>query len=154
MSTFSVRRVSEATVDHPPEAVWAVLTDPEALERLTPLVRRITVDGDRWHWQLVTVPVLSESVQPAFTEVMDFEPHERITFSPAPDGPEEMSSVDGVYELRPAETGTHLGIDLTVGVRLPLPRLVSPAVRTTIGVVLTQMGDGFARNLERRLSQR
>ncbi len=153
MSTFSVRRVSEATVLHPPDTVWSVLTDPDALVGLTPLVRRITVDGDRWHWQLVTVPVLSERVQPAFTEVMAFEPAERITFSPAPERPEEISTVDGVYALRPAEEGTRLSIDLTVGLRLPLPRLASPAVRTAIGVVLTQMGDGFARNLEHHLSQ-
>ena len=34
----------------PRSAVWEVLTDPQCLTEMTPLLDGIRVDGDRWRW--------------------------------------------------------------------------------------------------------
>ena len=42
------------------------------------------VDGDRWRWEMQSVPVLGSSFNPCFTERMVFTPQERIEFTHAP----------------------------------------------------------------------
>ncbi len=153
MTAFTARNRSEATVPYPVDRLWGVLTDPALVCRLTPLVRRITADGDRWHWQLTTIPVLTHRVQPAFTEVMVMEPTSRISFSHDESRTEEFAAADGHYTLREVPDGTRLTIDLAITARLPLPRLVSPAVTTVMSAVMTQMGNGFATALDRHLRQ-
>ena len=58
MATFSSHNRSTAEVPASRQQIWDVLRDPEALAELTPLVERITVDGDRWTWQLHGVSAL------------------------------------------------------------------------------------------------
>jgi carbon monoxide dehydrogenase subunit G len=152
MAAFTAHNHSEATVEHPVDRLWDVLTDPATVQRLTPLVHRITARGDRWHWELTSIPVLTHRVQPAFTEVMALEPKQRITFShDETRARDEFVAADGVYRLREVESGTHPEIDLTIRARLPLPRIVAPAVEGVMHAVMTQMGNGFATALERHL---
>ncbi len=153
MAAFTAHNHSEATVEHPLDRLWEVLTDPGTVQKLTPLVRRITADGERWHWELTAIPVLTHRVQPAFTEVMRLQPKKRISFSHDEARTEEFVAADGEYSLRKVEGGTHLTIDLTITARLPLPRLVAPAVQGVMHAVMTQMGNGFASALERHLSR-
>ena len=155
MATFSATKTSEATVDHPRDLVWAVLTDPDAVARLTPMVASITPTGDRWRWQLTHIPVLGTSFDPAFTEEMSYEEPRRITFRHAPEG-EERAGTDGRYDLGEAEGGdaTHLRIELKVTVDLPFPGLARPAVQAAMHGVLTAMGAGFARAMDKELRTR
>ena len=56
------------------------------------------------------------------------------------------------YQPRVAvDGGTHLSIDIDITARLPFPKIMGPAVRTAMTVVMTQMGNGFARNLDKHL---
>lgn len=151
MHTFSARNVSEETVPYDVDALWAVLTDPSTVQQLTPFVRRITPDADRWFWELTSIPVLGKKFRPAFTAIMDFQPEQRISYEHDPSRTDELAAVNGVYTLTPVDGGTHLAIDITVEARLPFPGLMSPAVRTGMTVVMTQMGNGFARNLAAHL---
>jgi len=153
MASFTAHNHSEATVGHSLDRMWEVLTDPSTVQRLTPLVRRITADGDRWHWSMVSLPVLSKRVQPAFTEIMHYQPKSRISFSHDDSRTDEFVSADGSYTLAEVGGGTHLTIDLTITADLPLPRLTAIAVETVMRAVMTQMGNGFAANLERHLAQ-
>jgi carbon monoxide dehydrogenase subunit G len=155
MAAFTAHNSSQATVEHPLDRLWEVLTDPGTVQRLTPLVRRITAHEDRWHWELTTIPVLTHRVQPAFTEIMELDPKKQISFvHDDARAKDEFVAADGIYTLREVERGTHLAIDLTIRARLPLPRLVSPAVEGVMHAVMTQMGNGFAANLERHLRRR
>lgn len=160
MATFSATKVSEATVAHPRDLVWDVLTDPEAIARLTPMVASITAADDLWHWQLVKIPVLGQSFELGFTEVMTQDPKERITFRHAPAARQqgegtERAGTDGQYDLSDAGKGeTHLRIELTVTVDLPFPRLAKPAVQTTMQGVLAAMGSGFGRSIEKEFRSR
>lgn len=155
MSTFSASTTSDATVGHPRDLVWAVLTDPEAVARLTPMVASITAHGDRWRWQLTHIPVLGRSVELAFTEQMTYDEPSRITFRHAPEG-QERAGTDGHYDLVEADGGaaTTLRIDLTVAVDLPFPRLARPAVQVAMHGVLGAMGAGFGRAIEKELTAR
>lgn len=155
MATFSAHKTSEATVAHPRELVWDVLTDPEMIARLTPMVESITVDGDRWRWQLTRVHVLGRSFELAFTEEMSYDEPGRITFRHAPEG-HERAGTDGRYDLGQAEGGaaTDLRIDLTVTVDLPFPGLARPAVQAAMHGVLSAMGGGFGRSIEKELTAR
>ncbi|GAA4114861.1 hypothetical protein GCM10022415_11020 [Knoellia locipacati] len=155
MATFSATKTSEATVAHPRALVWDVLTDPTAVARLTPMVRSITATGDRWHWQLVRIPVLGQSFELGFTERMSHEPKTRITFSHDPDG-HERAGTDGRYDLADADGGssTHLRIELKVTVELPFPGITRPAVQASMHGVLEVMGAGFARSIEKELRAR
>jgi hypothetical protein len=81
---------------------------------------------------------------------MEFDEGSRIVFTHDPQG-SERAGVEGRYSLSDAGHGTRLGIDLTVRVDLPFPRLAAPAVKASMQAVLAAMGTGFGRNLEREL---
>jgi len=155
VATFTATKTSEATVAHPRDVVWDVLTDPATIARITPMVRAIRADGDLWHWQLVRIPVLGKHVELDFTERMDFDPTSRITFTHAPAG-HERAGTDGRYDLtdvRP-EGSTHLRMELSVTVDLPFPGIARPAVQASMHGVLTAMGSGFAHGIEKELRAR
>ena len=152
MNRFSATNNSEADVAAERKAIWDALTDPEVLPRLTPLLRMIEADGDRWRWELNRIGVLGASITPSFTEAMVFTAPERIEFTHAPPpGKHEMTSAQGWYELNETDDGTHLRISLTLAVELPLARAAGPAVRRVMESVMTRMGDRFAVNLARHL---
>lgn len=158
MTTFSATKESEALVEFPRDLVWEVLTDASAVARLTPMVRSITAtsDGDAelWHWQLAKIPVMGRSFELGFTEAMTFDPTTRITFRHSPRG-NELAGTDGRYDLADAgQGGTDLRIELTVTVDLPFPRLARPAIEATMQGVLTAMGAGFARSIDKELRKR
>ncbi|MDX6357734.1 MAG: hypothetical protein QOH37_788 [Nocardioidaceae bacterium] len=151
MTAFTVRNRSSATVGATPAQVWDALTDPVLLTRLTPYLREIETDGDRWVWHLSRVPVLGIGIAPSFTEVMTFDRHSTITFTHDPDRPDERAGVDGTYRLEPSGKGTELAIDLSITVDLPFPSLARPAVQTAMRGVVAAMGSRFSANLVRHL---
>lgn len=155
MTTFTASKTSEATVAYARDLVWGVLTDPDTVARLTPMVASITPDGDRWRWQLTRIPVLGRSFELAFTEKMSYDEPSRITFRHTPVG-EERAGTNGRYDLAEADAGaaTGLRIELEVSVELPFPGLARPAVQTAMHGVLAAMGAGFARSIEKELRAR
>lgn len=155
MTTFSGRNASSATLRSPIDAVWAVLVDPELLARLTPQVERIEANGDRWRWTMSSIPVLSMSIAPSFTEIMRFEEPTRIEYHHDPACAHERAAAEGVYTLAPsADGGTHVSIDITITVDLPIPRIMRSAVETTMNVVIAGIGRGFSERLLRHLGER
>jgi hypothetical protein len=130
-----------------------VLTDPDALTEMTPMLAGITVDGDRWCWRLGGIHALGIDFAPSFTERMVFHAPSRIEFHhEPPPGARERAGADGVYEL--AERGpdcTHLSIDLTIHVDLPLPALSRRAVERVMTSTMARTGDVFAERLAHRL---
>ncbi|CAN5885614.1 hypothetical protein BH23ACT2_BH23ACT2_27090 [soil metagenome] len=153
MATFSSRNCSTAVVPATRRQIWAILSDPDALARLTPLVRSIEADGDRWLWHLSGVSALGVSVAPCFTERMLFTEQKRIEFHhDPPDGVEERAGAEGTYLLEDADEGrTRLAIDITIEVDLPLPRAAKRAVEKVMASTMTRTGDRFARNLYAQL---
>ncbi len=148
MSRFRAATQSTAVVTADRDAVWAALTDPDLLARLTPFLRTVRAEGDHWHWEMTRIPVLGASVVPTFTERMTFDEPRRIDFRhDPPAGASEPTGVEGWYELAEAERGTHLSTSLEVCVDLPLPRFSSPAVTTAMKGVLGTMGRRFSHNL-------
>jgi hypothetical protein len=148
MSRFSAATSAEAVVAAPRPEIWAALTDPALVARLTPFVRSIREDGDHWHWQLTGLSVLGVGVAPAFTELMTYDELRRIGFRhDPPAGASERSGVEGWYALEEVEGGTHLATALEITLDLPLPRATGPAVRAAMGTVVAQMGDRFSANL-------
>lgn len=152
MSRFTATAASEAVVPAPRERIWEVLTDPVLLPRLTPLLRRIEVDGEHWRWHLVGLSVLGVGITPVFTERMTFTEGERIDYTHAPPpGAVERAGAEGWYALADEGDGTRLSISLTLCVDLPLSRLAAPAVRAVMGTTMQAMGDRFSANLLRHL---
>lgn len=153
MTCFQTRNVSNGDVPVPRSAVWEVLTDPQCLTEMTPLLNGISVDGDRWCWQLSGIRALGVEVAPSFTEQMVFDEPSRITFRHAPPaGQTERAGADGVYELTElAPDRTHLSIDITLHVDLPLPALSRRAVERVMASSMARTGDVFAERLYRRL---
>lgn len=153
MTAFSSRNQSTANVPASQEAIWAVLSDPDALARLTPLVRGITAEGDLWCWQLSGISALGISVEPAFTERMTFTDGSCIRFRPDPPfGDQQRAGATGRYELSERDGGvTHLAIDITIDVDLPLPKLSAKAVERVMATAMARTGDRFARNLYEQL---
>ena len=153
MARFRSRNVSRGHMPVPRTAVWEVLTDPVALTDLTPLLAHIAVDGDRWCWQLSGIRALGVEVAPSFTERMVFDEPSRIEFHHEPPaGATERAGADGVYEL--AERGpdrTHLSIDLTLHVELPLPAASRRAVQRVMAATMARTGEIFAERLAHRL---
>jgi carbon monoxide dehydrogenase subunit G len=153
VTCFSTRNVSNGDVPVPRSAVWEVLTDPQCLTEMTPLLEGISVDGDRWCWQLSGIRALGVEVAPSFTEQMTFDEPSRIEFRHAPlAGHTERAGADGIYEL--TEIGpdrTHLSIDITLHVDLPLPKLSRRAVERVMASSMARTGDVFAERLYRRL---
>ncbi|MDQ6715526.1 MAG: hypothetical protein M3Z83_05400 [Actinomycetota bacterium] len=155
MHQFSATTESTAVVAADRAAIWAVLTEPDVLARLTPLLQRIETDGNLWRWELQKLPVLGIAVDPTFTERMTFTDQERIEFTHAPPaGAGERAGAEGWYELSDADRGTHLAISLTLQVELPLSRLAAPAVGAVMMRAMSLTGDRFATNLERHLGLR
>jgi len=155
MSRFTASTYSEAVVTAKRADIWRLLTDPEALPRLTPFLASIDADGDRWRWNMSRIPVLGVSVAPSFTEVMTFEPEERIEFHHAPpDGKPERAAAEGFYQLDEVEDGTRLTIELELCVELPLPKASKRAVQGVMDGVMKRMGERFATNLLRETHAR
>ena len=159
MNRFAATTDSQAVVPADREAIWAAITDPEVLPRLTPLLRHITVcqdgdeTGDLWRWELTRIPVLGVSISPSFTERMRFDAPARIDYThEPPPGRHERTSAEGWYVLTEVSGGTHLQISLTLTVELPLARAAAPAVRRVMGTVMAVTGDRFADNLMRHLA--
>lgn len=153
MTCFSTRNVSNGDVPVPRSAVWEVLTDPQCLTEMTPLLDGISVDGDRWCWQLSGIRALGIEVAPSFTEQMTFDEPSLITYRHTPPaGETERAGADGVYEL--TEVGpdrTHLSIDITLRVDLPLPALSRRAVERVMAASIARTGEVFAERLYRHL---
>jgi carbon monoxide dehydrogenase subunit G len=152
VAVFSRTRQDTAEIPHPVEDVWALLVDPGAVARLTPMVSRIDARGDDvWVWCLQGVPLSGKVVDLTMTEQMSFEPQTRIDFTHEPLESGIVAGAQGFYELEPSDAGTRLTIDLTVSARLPLPGLARPAVQTAMAQVLRHMGTRFASNMLREL---
>lgn len=152
MHRFSATTASHALVAAERTRIWAVLTDPVLLPRLTPLLRRIDADGDLWRWHLVGLSVLGVGVSPVFTERMRFEERRRIDYShEPPPGVVERTGARGSYRLDDDPGGTRLEIDLTLHVELPLSRLARPAVVGLMTATMQRMGERFSANLLRHL---
>jgi len=155
MNRFSATTDTEAVVAAGREAIWAVLTDPEVLPRLTPLLHRIDTDGDLWRWELSSIRVLATSVAPSFTEQMKLDPPRRIDFTHAPPpGRRERAGAEGWYLLEEVTGGTRLRISLTLSVDLPLARAARPAVERVMSSVMARTGERFSANLLRHLGLR
>ena len=152
MATFTAGDRSTEVVAADRKALWAALTDPDLLPRLTPYLHSIDVDGDRWRWNMARIPVLGISVAPSFTEQMTFDEPRRITFTHAPRSEQEKAGVEGSYELEEAEGGTRLSMQVHICVDLPLPGAARAAVQGAMRGVMAVMGRRFAANLLRHLS--
>lgn len=153
MTRFTASTSSEATLKSSQKDVWAALTDPELLPRLTPYLNSIEVDGDRWTWHVTKVPVLGTSIGTTFTEVMEFDEPSRIRFTHDEARTEEKSGVEGEYRLSEAGSGCHVAIDLSVTVDMPFPRATRRAVEGAMKAVMAGMGRRFAHNLLKHLGE-
>ena len=111
MTRFSAQQPSSAHVKSSRMELWKALTDPDAAARLTPYLRRIEVDGDRWTWHLAKVPLLGAKIGTTFTEVMDFEEPSRIDFSHDQERTDEHTEVEGEYHLEEDGTGSRVSIE-------------------------------------------
>ena len=152
MNRFSATTESEAVVPAERTAIWAALTDPVLLPKLTPLLRRIDADGDLWHWQMMRIAALGVSISPNFTERMRFDPERRIDYSHEPPaGVVERTGASGHYHLADAAGGTRLAISLRLDVELPLPTLAAPAVTRVMQGAMQRTGERFSANLLRHL---
>ncbi|WP_435741817.1 CoxG family protein [Nocardioides sp. SYSU DS0663] len=152
MASFTAGTRAEAVVLAPREAIWDVLTDPTLVARLTPLLERITAEGDHWTWQMTGIDVLGVKVAPSFTERMSYRELERIGFShDPPAGAAERAGVEGWYQLDEVPDadggGTRLATSLDITLELPLPKVSSPAVTAAMKGVVGQMGERFSKNL-------
>jgi carbon monoxide dehydrogenase subunit G len=153
MARFESRNVSTASVAAPRADIWAIVTSPDALAELTPLIDRISADGDRWCWQLKRISALGVHVEPSFTELMTFDDGQRMTFEhQPPPGKSEVAGAHGVYELADrTDGGTDLSVDITIHVELPLPSISRRAVQRVMASMMARTGDKFAENLYARL---
>lgn len=159
MNRFSATTRSQATVLASREEIWAVLTDPVMLPRLTPLLERIDADGDLWTWRMKQIKALGVGISPSFTEKMVFEEPSRIDYHHAPrPGTHERTGAEGWYALDEVDTddgpGTLLDVSLTLTVELPLPRSAGAAVRKVMASTIDRTGDRFAANLLKHLGAR
>lgn len=145
--------MSQADVPAPREKIWPVVTSPGCLAQLTPLIARITADGDLWCWQLKPVSALGVRVEPSFTESMSFDDGHRIAFEhQAPQGKAERAGARGTYLLADLPDGrTRLSVDITVQIELPLPAISRRAVERVMASMMARTGAKFADNLYARL---
>ena len=102
MTRFTASNQSAATLKSSRKDVWAALTDPKLLPKLTPYLQRIDVEDDRWTWNVTKVPILGKSIGTTFTEVMTFEEPNRIAFTHDPRAARRTSGVEGEYLLEEA----------------------------------------------------
>lgn len=152
MARFTAANRSDAVVTASRMDIWGVLTDPVLLPKLTPLLRRIDVDGTHWRWHLSGLKVLGIGISPVFTERMTFEQGKRIEYThEPPPGVTETAGAEGAYELTDEPGGTLLAISLELAVDLPLPSMAGPAVRKVMEATMRAMGERFSANLLRHL---
>lgn len=152
MSIFTATVESEAEVSASPAKVWSILSDPRALVRLTPLLRKIQPAGELWVWQMRELNALGASLTPQFTEKMRFEENKLIKFTHAPPASQrERIGAAGSYQLAETAQGVHLSISLSVSADLPLPKAMAPAVKRVMKQTMSMMGDRFAANLLKEL---
>ena len=151
MTRFNARDRSTEVVRADRADVWAALTDPDLLPRLTPYLHSIEVSGDKWRWNMARIPVLGISIAPSFTERMTFEEPRRIEFTHDPESAQEKAGVEGTYLLEEVDSGTELSIDIDICVDLPLPGVSRRAVQRAMQGVIGLMGKRFAANLLRHL---
>lgn len=155
MASFSSTTESTAVVAAERADIWAALTDPAVLPKLTPFLQGIETDGDTWRWRLASLKLAGITVDPSFTEAMRFTPKTRIEFEHAPPkGVSERGGAQGWYALADEGSGTRLDISITLTVHLPVSRLAKPAVETVMKAAMAQTGDRFGRNLEKHLGVR
>ncbi len=156
MATFSTSTRSSAVITAPPEAVWATLTDPGQVARLTPFLHRVTERGEHWVWEMTRVPVLGRSFSFTFTERMTFDEPRRIAFThdPAAGDGDESAGVEGWYALEHGSGGTRVETSMAITVELPFPSLTRPAVTAAMKGVVTLMGQRFSRQLLDHLGAR
>ncbi|WP_375476636.1 SRPBCC family protein [uncultured Jatrophihabitans sp.] len=148
MTKFQNTVKSDADISASREEVWKALTDPDLLPKLTPLLRDIHADGEIWCWQMMRIAALGVSVSPNFTEKMTFADGTRIEYTHTPpDGARERAGAEGRYELSDIEGGTHLSVELTLCVDLPLPKAAKPAVQRVMKATMDRTGDRFSKNL-------
>lgn len=149
MTWFSARNISASTVPVPAGDIWTVITDPDMLASLTPLVRSIEASGANWRWTLNGIEGLGLKVEAVFTERMEFLDERQIRFSHVPPaGERERAGVAGVYDLAPVDPqATELRVDLTLSVDLPLPRLSRFTVEAIVASTMRVTGQMFAANL-------
>ena len=152
MARFTATNASTAVIKASRADIWAAITDPEVLPRLTPLLESIETYGDVWRWKLANLSVLGVSVDPSFTERMRFEPTRRIDYDHEPaEGVQERAGAAGSYVLKDHPEGTHLAMRIALTVELPLSRLSAPAVEGIMRAVMLQTGTRFAGNLHKHL---
>lgn len=153
MTTFSAHVDSEGEVAADRERVWEILTDPQRLADLAPMIDSIRDNGDgTWTWYLAGFKALGKRLRPAFTECMELDRPEHIRYWHAPGDRKESAGAEGEYVLKENEAGTHLSISITVRVELPLPRVARSTVESVMRRQMLRMGDSFADNLERELA--
>ncbi len=156
MATFSTSTRSTATVTAAPGEVWAALTDPGTVARLTPFLRSVRQRGEHWVWEMTRVPVLGRSFSFTFTERMTFDEPHRIEFThdPAAGDGGEVAGVEGWYALSPRGEHTHLETSMAITVDLPFPGVTRPGVTTAMKGVVALMGQRFSHNLLEHLHAR
>jgi carbon monoxide dehydrogenase subunit G len=147
MTRFTSSTQSDAVITADRSRVWALLSDPDTVARLTPFLQRIEVDGDLWIWHMGSIPGLPVKFAPTFTERMTFTPEERIDYEHAPRGGREPAAVKGRYTLEEHPEGTRLGIYLEICAALPLPKMANGMVTKVMGQVMAGMGDRFAKRM-------
>jgi carbon monoxide dehydrogenase subunit G len=153
MARFESRNVSEADVAAPREKIWASVSSPACLGRLTPLIDTIVADGDLWRWSLKSISALGMQTKLSFTERMTFEEGRSIIFEHhPPDGTVERAGARGTYTLADLDDGgTHLSVDITLHVDLPLPAISRRAVERVMASTMARTGKMFAANLDAHL---
>ncbi len=149
VTRFESTNVSEADVPAPREKIWAVVTSPERLAQLTPVIEHIAANGDLWCWQLKNISALGARVAPSFTEYMSFEEGRRLAYEHRPQpGKTERAGAKGTYTLADLpDGGTHLSVDLTLHVEMPLPAVSRRAVERVMLTMMARTGEKFAENL-------
>ena len=149
MARFEATNISEADVPAPRARIWDVVTSPDCLAELTPVIDRITADGDRWRWQLKTISALGARVAPSFTEQMTFDEGHQLTYEHRPPpGSNERAGARGTYTLADLpDGGTHLSVHLTLSIELPLPSISRRAVEGVMSTMMARTGQKFAENL-------
>lgn len=151
MTRFSVRNRSVADIPARRIQIWDLISSPERLARLTPLVRTIRADGEQWCWQLTTISAFGVRVAPSFVELMRFDDQRTISFSPAAGG-DGRAGAEGDYRLSDNADGTtRLAIDLTMSVELPLPGFLRGGVERLMASMMRKTGARFAQNVYREL---
>jgi carbon monoxide dehydrogenase subunit G len=155
MVIFTGTVESGADITAAREAVWAALTDPVLLPKLTPLLTSIDADGDVWRWHMMRIAALGVSVAPVFTEKMTFDHGRRISYEhQPPPGTRERAGAHGEYELSDIDGGTHLRIKLSLCLDLPLPRSARGPVTSIIRAMMNRTGERFSANLLEHLQAR